>query len=89
MLKRISYGVASLVMLAASLFFVYIIGHLGRTIIWPALRAGSLDVATNARILNILWEGNEIYIVLCAYLLLAVAFAYGAWRCFRRAFSRT
>jgi hypothetical protein len=39
-------------------------------------------------ILNRVWEGNEIYVLLTTYILLACVFAYGAIRIIKKAISR-
>ena len=79
-LRRITCGVAGLAMLGVSLFLVVIFGHLVKTIVWPSLREGSLDVETSVMILNVVWEGKEIFFLLCGCLLLGGAFAFGASR---------
>jgi len=38
-------------------------------------------------ILNRTWDGNEIYLILCGYLLLAVALVYGAYKVLRKTFA--
>jgi hypothetical protein len=86
--KRLFNGLMSILFVCASLFFVYIDFFLVASEVLPAVEQGSLNVETNSRILNHLWEGNEIYIVIGAYFLLACAFGYGAVRFGKRAFGR-
>ena len=88
MLKRVLYGIAGIVLALACAFFVWVSTYVFSTEVMPSIRKGSLNVETNSMILNILWEGNEIYILLTGYTLLAVGFAYGAIRVFRKAFGQ-
>lgn len=85
MLKRILLGLASLLSLSVSVFFLYVIHFLFSSEIAPAIENGSLNVETSIRILNRVWAGNEIYIILGIYALLACAFFYGAIRVGKRA----
>ncbi len=85
MLKKIKYGTVGIVLLSLSASFGYFAFYIARSEVLPAVRSGSLNVETSTMVLNILWEGNEIYVLLAAYLLLAGAFAYGAIRLFRTA----
>ena len=66
-------------------FFLFIVAYLVSTEIMP-VRGGSLKVETNAMILNVLWEGNEIYILLSAYVLAAAGCTYGGIRLLTKAF---
>jgi hypothetical protein len=59
-----------------SLFFVFITAYLVDLHVMPAVRKGSLSVDTSTMILNRVWHGNEIYIILAAYVVLAGIFAY-------------
>lgn len=79
-MKRFFYGIGSLALVAVCAFFVVIIAYLVSSEVSPALQQGSLNVETSTMILNRVWEGNQIYILLAAYLLLACASAYGAIR---------
>ena len=72
-----------LVLLCLSVFFAFTAGYLAWSEVLPAMRQGNLSVEGDSIILNILWEGNEIYVLLFAYLLLAAGFAYGAYRVLR------
>ena len=78
-------GAFGIALLSVSAFFVAVIASLVSTEVMPAIENGSLDVETSTRVLNILWEGNEIYALLAAYALLAVGFAYAGIRAFRTA----
>jgi hypothetical protein len=85
MLKRILLSLASLISLSVSIFFLYVIHFLFSSEISPAIENGSLNIETSSRILNRVWVGNEIYIILGIYALLACAFGYGAIRVGKRA----
>ncbi len=87
MFKKLLYGSATLALFTMSAFFAYTIVYLVSTEIMPAIRNGSLQVETSSMILNVLWEGNEIYILLSAYILIAGGFAYGAIRFLKNAIS--
>ncbi len=80
MLKKLSYGAVGIVLLSLCASFGYFVFYIARSEVLPAVWRGSLNVETSTMVLNILWEGNEIYVLLAAYLLLAGAFAYGAIR---------
>jgi hypothetical protein len=84
-MKRILLGLIGLVLLTASAFFCYVVVYIAAADVAPALQQGTLNVETSSRILNIVWEGNEIYLLLAAYLLLATACGYGSIRLFRKA----
>ena len=84
-LKRLSMGLAGVALFFISAFFLWVISYIVSSEIMPALRNGSLNVESETMILNIVWEGNEIYILLAAYLLLAAACGYGAYRLIRNA----
>ena len=88
MLKKLLNGIAGIVLFSASVFFVAIGAYIVSSEVAPAIMKGSLNVETNSMILNRLWEGNEIYVLLAAYFLLACLFAYGAIRVVKRAISR-
>lgn len=82
-LKKLAYVTIGTVFLGLSIFFVVTVSYLAGSELLPAIRQGTLSVETNSMILNILWKGNEIYILLVAYLLVAGACAYGAIRAFK------
>ena len=88
MLMKLFCISASIMLLAVSVFFVATVADLVSIEVLPALKSGSLNVETSSMILNIMWEGNEIYALLVAYTLLAGGFAYGAFRVFMKALSR-
>lgn len=87
-MKKILLGLIGLVLLTASAFFCYVIVYIAAAVVAPALQQGTLNVETSSRILNIVWEGNEIYLLLTAYVLLAAACGYGSIRLFRKAILR-
>lgn len=80
MLKKILRGIAGMLLLSVSVFFISVLAYLVSSEVSPAIRSGSLNVETSTMILNHVWEGNEIYLLLAAYALLACVFAYGAFR---------
>ena len=84
-MKKLTYGAVATVLLSLCASFGFFAFYIARSEVLPAVRRGSLNVETSTMVLNILWEGNEIYVLLAAYLLLAGAFAYGAIRLFRAA----
>ena len=88
MLRKLLNGIVGIVLFSISVFFVAIVAYLVSSEVSPAIKKGSLNVETSTMILNRLWEGNEIYVLLAAYILLACAFAYGAIRIVKKAFSR-
>jgi hypothetical protein len=87
-LKKLFYIIAGIVLLSVSMYFAAIVTYLFSIEILPALKNGSFYVETSSMILNVLWEGNEIYALLAAYTLLAGGLAYGAVRVFMKAISR-
>ena len=84
-LKKLLYGISGIALLLVSAFFIWVIRYIVASEIMPAVRNGSLNVETNTMILNIVWEGNEIYVLLAAYALAAIAFAYGSIRLLKKA----
>ena len=88
MLKRAFAALAALVSLAACAFFSMIIVLLVRSEVLPALSAGSFNIQTDARILNRVWEGNELYWLLAAYMAIAVGMGIVATLSARVAFRR-
>lgn len=84
-LKKLLHGIAGIALLSLCAFFVLIVLYVAQSEILPALREGTFDIETRIMILNIVWDGNELYVLLAAYLLLAAGFAYGAFRAFRAA----
>jgi hypothetical protein len=77
------FAVVGIALLCLSVFLTFTAAYLAWSEILPAIRQGSLSVGGNSIILNTLWEGNEIYGLLFAYLVLAAGFAYGAYRVLR------
>lgn len=88
MFRKLLVGAAGLALLLLCAFFASITLYVARSEVWPAIGNGTLNVETETMILNIVWEGNEIYVLLAAYALLAAGFAYGAYRAFRAAAAR-
>ena len=88
MLKKLIDISTSIMLLSVGAFFAAIVAYLFSIEVLPAIKNGSLNVETSSMILNVLWEGNEIYALLAAYALLAGGFAYGALRVFMKAVSR-
>jgi hypothetical protein len=66
----------------ASSLFLFVIGLLFVFFIWivvsaeilPGLRNGSLAVTTSSTILNHVWVGSEIYVLLAIYAAVAAGF---------------
>ncbi len=79
-MSRVLSAIASIPLFLISIFFVYIIAYIIGAEIVPAVRRGTLSVDTNTMILDRIWEGNEIYLLLAAYAVLACAFAWGGYR---------
>ena len=81
-MKRVLAAFASIALLAWIAFHVWVIVHLVRSEVVPALAAGSFNIQTNSMILNRVWEGNELYWLLAAHatlvLILAVVFTRSA-----------
>jgi len=84
-LKKLLNGIIGILLLSISVFFVAIVAYLVSSEVSPAIKTGSLNIETSSMILNRVWEGNEIYILLATYTLLAGAFAYGAIRSVKKA----
>lgn len=87
-MKKLFNGIVGVVFLSASVFLVVVVIYLGSSEVLPAIRKGSLNVETSTMILSRWWNGNEIYAVLTAYILLACALAYGAIRVLKRMINR-
>ena len=88
MFRKLAFGTAGIALASLSVFFFGITLYIARTEVWPALRKGSMSVETSSMILNVLWEGNEIYVLLVAYLLLAIGGAFVAARFLKTALQR-
>jgi hypothetical protein len=84
-LNKLFNVIVGLALFSVSIFFVVIVAYLVSTEIMPAIEDGSMTIESSVRVLNILWEGNEIYLVLSAYVLLAAGFAFGAFRALAKA----
>ena len=74
--KTINYRnlALSLLLLAFGMFFAFFNYVIARAEIMPAIRSGTYSVQTSSMNLNIVWEGNEIYLLLCIYAVIALAF---------------
>jgi hypothetical protein len=79
-MKRLLLGILVIALLFLCVLLAGSFAYLAWSVVLPAIREGGLIIETNSMILNVLWEGNEIYALLVAYLILAFGFAYGAIR---------
>ena len=68
---------SSLVMIVIGLLFVFFIWIVVSEEILPGLKNGSLAVETSSTILNRVWVGNEIYLLLIIYTAVAAGFVAG------------
>ena len=84
-MKKLLNGVVGLALSSIGVFFVYIVASLVSSEVSPAVANGSLNVETSTMILNRVWEGNEIYLLLAIYTLLACMFFFGARIAVRKA----
>lgn len=84
-MKRLLSAIAALVFFASSLFFVVIVASLVKSEVLPGLGRKTLSVDTSVMILNRVWAGNEIYLLLAAYTLLACVLAYVGLKLLRMA----
>lgn len=89
MFKKFAYGVVGIALACVSAFFGSIVFYIARLEVWPAIQKGTLNVETSSMVLNVLWDGNEIYLLLLGYLLLAAGFAIAAFRVFKAAIVST
>ena len=74
-MRRVLAAFVSVVLLVWIAFHVTVIAHLVRSEVIPALAAGSFNIQTSSRILNRVWEGNELYWLLAAHATLVVVLA--------------
>lgn len=70
------------------LVFVYFAMQIAFDEILPALSSGTFSVATSSTILNRVWLGNEIYLLLLIYLLFAITLVSAGTRLFRGSLGR-
>lgn len=70
---------------ASFLYFTYVVAS---DTVFPAVADGTLSVGSDSMVLNVLWEGNEIYLLLSIYLAAAVAFLTAGIGMARRAVRR-
>lgn len=82
---RIVAGVGALLLAAASLGIAMGIVSIVSSEVVPAVAAGSFRVATDTMILNRVWHGNEVYVILGIYLALVPTLAFFAFRLSRKA----
>ena len=75
--------ISAIVFWAGGLVFVYFAMQVAFDEILPALGSGTLSVNTSSTILNRVWVGNEIYLLLLIYLLVAISLISGETRLFR------
>ncbi len=76
-MRVLFYLLGSLALSVACVGLVFGIADIVETGILPAIASGSLDVNMDFHILNHTWHGNEIYILLTTYLILALGMARG------------
>lgn len=74
-MKRFLAAFLAILVLAWLTFHVWVISLLVESEVVPALEAGSFQIQTNSRILNILWEGNELYWLIAAHATLVLILA--------------
>ena len=74
-MKRFLASFLAILVLAWMAFHVWVISLLVESEVVPALEAGSFQIQTNSRILNILWEGNELYWLIAAHATLVLILA--------------
>ena len=84
-MKKSLLILSGIAFLGLGAFFAMIVGWLFAVEVWPVIRQGSLSIESSTRILNILWEGNELYVLLAAYTLLAGGLTYAAVQTIRAA----
>ena len=87
-MKKLLNGFVGIALFFISVLFVAIVVFLISSEVSPAIKKGSLNVETSTMILNRVWEGNEIYVLLTMYVCLACASAYGAIRNVKKAVRR-
>jgi len=64
------------------LIFVYFAMQISFDEILPSMSSGTLSVETNSTILNRVWVGNEIYLLVLLYLVVAISLISGGTRLF-------
>ena len=78
----------SISLLLLCLFFVFFAGYQVKSEVLPAIANGTFAIDTETIVLNHVWKGNEIYVLIAAYALLAIVFAYGGIRLAKSLISR-
>ncbi len=81
--RRTVRVISSIPLFLLSIFLFYAIGYIFRSEVLPTLQSGTLSIATSTMILNRVWDGNELYVLLSAYAALACGFAYAGFRLIR------
>ena len=77
------------VLWTTGLVFIYFAMQIVFDEILPVLSNGTLSVETRSTILNRVWVGNEIYLLLLIYLLVAITLISGGTRLFRNALDQS
>lgn len=85
--KKFLVTVLALALLAAGAMLASATVYLVQSEILPAMAAGSLSVKADSMILNRVWHGNEIYLLLALYIIAAPAMAGAGIILLRRIFS--
>jgi hypothetical protein len=86
--KKVLAAIASIALLAWIAFHVMVIVHLVRIEVLPAFAAGSFNIQTNSMILNRVWRGNQLYLLLAAHAALVFILAVALTRSARLAIGR-
>lgn len=82
---RVLAGFAALLLAAAGLAIAMGIVWIVRNEVAPAIAAGSFSVETDTMILNRVWHGNEIYMILGSYVVLVPVLVFSTFRLARKA----
>ena len=75
-MRRALAAFVSVALLAWIAFHVLVVASLVRSEVLPALAAGSFNIQTSSMILNTVWEGNELYWLLAAHVVLVLVLAF-------------
>lgn len=70
-------------LIGVGLFLLYSSLGIVRDELLPVMHKGRLTVTTSSTILNRTWQGNEIYLLLLGYIVVAGASLYGGYRMVR------
>ncbi|WP_177168818.1 hypothetical protein [Thalassotalea agarivorans] len=74
---------ATLFAVAVGVSFLYFAFYIFNHSILPAIQSGTLNIHSNIRVLDIFWQGNQVYLIWFAYLsisLVALLALLGIWR---------